>query len=132
MFYKKYEKRNLLFSTSFVTALLISINLMTIYFLLEYLQVLPSVANKYYIVAFMILVWGINYYGIVKKGNFLTYNFKEDKKGGYAVVLIMIVTFLLAVSVGNLNREKIFEEKAKSNGPKKESLEGKIREWFNK
>ncbi len=44
----------------------------------------------------------------------------------------MIYTLLTVILVGNINRQKIFKERenTQSNELKKESLEGKIRKWF--
>ena len=117
MFYKDTikEKSNYTLSASFVSTVLISINLMSVYFLLEYLDLLPFIPSKYYIAVFMIILWIINYYGIVRKEEFLKFNFRKDKKGGILIILFMIATAVLFISIANLNREKIFNSKALQN-----------------
>lgn len=122
MFYKDTikEKANFSLSASLVTTVLISINLMTIYFLLDYLDIIVQILNKFYVVIFMTLVWMINYYGIVRKEKFLTYSFQKDKRGGFMVVGVIILTAFLAILVCNLNREKIFKGR---NSHKQTSIE---------
>ncbi len=111
MFYKdsKYESGNYTISTSLVSTLLISINLMTIYFLLEYNEILILKLNKGIVIIFMALVWALNYLLIVKKEEFLKFNFTKDKKGGYLIVAFILLTAFAAITVANFNREKIFE-----------------------
>jgi hypothetical protein len=113
MYYKdsKYEKGNYTISTSLVSTLLISINLMTIYFLLEYNEILVLKLNKGIVVAFMVLVWVLNYYLIVKKENFLKLGFKKDKSGGFIIVAFIFLTAFGVITVGNYNRQKIFEKR---------------------
>jgi hypothetical protein len=113
MFYKdsKYESGNYTFTTSIISTLLISINLMTIYFLLEYNKILNLKLNKVLTVAFMILVWMLNYFLIVKKEKFLEFNFTKDKKGGYLIVAFILLTAFISINVANYNRKKIFEKR---------------------
>lgn len=131
MFYKKREKSHHLFSTSLLSSLLIGFNLISIYFYLDYIDLVISIPNKYYVLLFFILVWSINYYGFIKKERFLKYNFKKDLIGGGLIVLYILLSVLMFVSIANLNREKIENTKKESpNIPKKESLEKKISKWF--
>lgn len=113
MFYKETvkEKSNFTLTASLVSTVLISINLMSVYFLLEYLDVFPFIPNKYYIITFMIIVWVFNYYGIVRKEEFLKFNFIKDKKGGWLIVLYFIISISFSIFIGNLKREKIFNSK---------------------
>jgi hypothetical protein len=112
MFYKdsKYESGNYTISTSIVSTALISINLITICFLLEYNEIIVLKLNKVMIVAFMILVWALNYFLIVKKERFLEFNFTKDKKGGYLIVSFILLTAFASITVANYNREKIFKK----------------------
>lgn len=117
MFYKDSikEKGNYSLSASFVSTVLISINLMTIYFLFEYLNMFPFTLSKSYIVVFMILIWIFNYYGIVRKEEFLECDFGKDKKGGVLVIIFIIATALFFILIANLNREKILNQKTDKN-----------------
>ena len=112
MFYKdsKYESGNYTFTTSLVSTLLIFINILTIYFLLEYNEILILKLNKGIVIAVMALVWVLNYYLIVKKEKFLEFNFTKDKKGGYLVMAFILLTAVASIIVANYNREKIFEK----------------------
>jgi hypothetical protein len=112
MFYKdsKYESGNYTVSTSLVSTVLISINLITIYFLLEYNEILILKLNKGIVIVFMVLVWALNYFLIVKKEKFLEFNFTKDKKGGYLIVTFILLTAFASITVANYNREKIFEK----------------------
>ncbi len=112
MFYKdsKYESGNYTFTTSLVSTLLIFTNILTIYFLLEYNEILILKLNKGIVIAFMALVWVLNYYLIVKKEKFLEFNFTKDKKGGYLVIAFILLTAVASITVANYNREKIFEK----------------------
>ncbi len=48
------------------------------------------------------------------------------------IIVIFLFTAILFIFLANINRQKIFKERkeVQSNEPKKESLEGKIRKWF--
>jgi len=111
MFYKRYEKGNFTFSTSVVSTVLITINLMTLYLLLNYLDFLPDIPNKLFVVFFLMLIWIVNYFGIVRKEAFLRQNFRTDKTGGYLVVGVIIFTATFAIVVGAMNREKVLTQK---------------------
>lgn len=113
MFYKDTMKEgsNLLLTTSFVSTVMISINLITIYFYFNYKDLLSAIPNKYYIIGFMILIWGINYFFIIKKEDFLKRNFNKDKKEGTLVIVYIILTAFFAIVAANYNREKIFEQR---------------------
>jgi len=108
MFYKDTlkEKGDYTFSTSIASTVLISINLMTIYFILDYNDLIIKIPNKFYLLFFVLLVWIINYYMIVKKETFLNYNFRKDKKGGILIIGYLIVTAVSFICIANLNREK--------------------------
>lgn len=113
MFYKDTikEKSNFSLSASFVTTVFISINLMSIYFLLDYLDIVVQIPNKFYIVIFMVLIWIFNYFFIVKKEDFLNHNFQKDRTGGFIIIGYIILTALFFIVVANLNRSKVFNQK---------------------
>lgn len=82
----------------------------------------------------MVIVLCLNYILFIKGKRFLNYNFKKDFKGGISIVVYILLTTITAISVANLNRSKIFEQRRKEplkkHTPRRPSLEGKIREWF--
>ncbi len=71
-------------------------------------QLLP---NKFSIVVFIVVIGLLNYWLFIKDRNFLNYNFKSDKKGGYAIIGFIIFLALSFVFVANKNREKNFKER---------------------
>jgi len=130
---KMKESNNLaLFSTTAVSTLILSLNLITLYFVANYFGLMPIVTNKLYMVLFMFTVGCINHYFFVRERKFLNCDFHKDRKGGFLVVAYITFAFALVIIIGQYNREKIFNEHKGeiSNEPRKESLEGKIRKWF--
>ena len=71
-------------------------------------QLLP---NKFSIAVFIVVIGLLNYWLFIKDRNFLNYNFKSDKKGGYAIIGFIIFLALSFVFVANKNREKNFKER---------------------
>ncbi len=128
---KESDSQALLSATAVSTTIL-SFNLITIYFVANYFGLIPIVTNKLHMVLFMIIVGCINHYLFVKGRKFLNFSFQKDRKGGILIVAYIIFTFAFVLIVGQYNREKIIKERADkiSNEPRKESLEGKIRKWF--
>ena len=111
MFYKRFEKSNFTITTSIVSSLVLIINLMSLVFILNYFDLVSNFPSKIVLILFMIFVWFMNYKLFVKKEKFLDFNFKKDKKGGYVVVSVFVITALLSIYIGNQNRVKIFNEK---------------------
>lgn len=106
MFYAKREKHNHLQSTSFLSTVLISLNLITVFLTLNYLG-LVQIVNPIVIGFSMIMLWMLNYYLIIRKEVFLNQDFEEDKNGGILVCCYIILSFLLVFIVAHLNRERI-------------------------
>lgn len=121
-----------LFSATAVSTTILCFNLIAIYLLVNYLGLIPIVTNKLIMVLFIVTVGCINHYFFVRERKFLSYDFQKDRKGGFLIVAYIIFTLILVLIVGQYNREKIFKKRAGeiSNEPRKESLEGKIRKWF--
>ncbi len=107
MFYAKREKHNNLLSTSFLSTVFVSLNLIAVFLTINYLG-LVQIVNPIIIASSMILLWAFNYYLIIRKKAFLNQDFKEDKKGGILVCYYIIFSFLLVFIVAQLNRERIF------------------------
>ncbi|RZK39957.1 MAG: hypothetical protein EOO90_16975 [Pedobacter sp.] len=121
-----------LFSATAVSTTILCVNLITIYLFTNYFGLTLVVTNKLIIVSFMVAVGYVNHYFFVRERRFLRYDFQKDRKGGFLIVAYIIFTFMLALIVGKYNREKIFKERAGElrNVPRRESLEGKIKKWF--
>lgn len=127
-----------LFYVSLAVTVLIGVNVFTIYFLLNYLQLVSIkeiLPNKFYVLIPMSVLWSILYFGIARPRRFLNYSFEKTKKGSFAVVGYMILTASTFILVANLNRARLAEERLANpvkteQVQKKPSLEGKIRKWF--
>ena len=123
-----------LFAASVVSTVIVYFILLSIYGLLNYLDLVPMIKNKMYVIPFMVFLWFINYHLFVKNKKFINFDFQKDRKGG---VIILVFIFVLGVSfilLSNANRTKIIEER-KKNPPleeveERQSLEGEIRKWF--
>ncbi|GAA4079395.1 hypothetical protein GCM10022389_26780 [Flavobacterium cheonanense] len=107
MFYAIREKHNNILSTSFLSTLLISLNLIAVFLTLNYLG-LVQIVNPIIIASSMVILWVLNYYLIIQKKAFLNQDFKEDKNGGILVCCYILFSFLLVFIVAKLNRERIF------------------------
>jgi amino acid transporter len=136
--YRLYKDKNkesdsqALFSATAVSTTIISINLFSLYGIADYFDVVTALENKYYAMFIMVIIGCINHYFFVREKKFLNYDFRKDRKGGYLIVLYIILSALFAFTEGQYNREKIFHERAGkiSTEPRKESLEGKLRKLF--
>lgn len=125
------------FYASLAATVLVGINLYTIYFLLNYSNLVRDfLPNKFYVLIPMLILWSIIYFGIARPKRFLNYDFEKTRKGGLAVVGYIVLTALTFILVANLNRARLAEErlanpvKTEEVKEKKPSLEGKIRKWF--
>lgn len=121
-----------LFAATAVSTVVLSFHLIALYIVANYFGLLPIVTNKLIMVLFMVTIGCINHYCFVRERNFLNYDFQKDIKGGFLIVAYIILSLILVLILAQFNREKIFKEEAGkiSNEPRKESLEGKIRKWF--
>ena len=136
-YYKDKQNENefeAIFSATSVSTVLVGFVLLFFHGLANYFNLLPMYPNKFYAIMFFIFIGLINYYFVVRKKKFLSFNFHKDRKGG-----IYIITFIIALSVSfiilaNINREKIFKERRENPSieqiERRPSLEGKIRKWF--
>jgi amino acid transporter len=69
------------------------------------------IPNKMLVIMYMGVIGILNYRFFIKDKKFLNYNFKIDKKGGYAIIGFIAILALLFVLIANKNREKIFKER---------------------
>lgn len=69
---------------------------------------------KFWIVLFMLILWSFNYYLFIKPRNFLRKDFKKDKKGGFIIVFIILLIGVFFILGANKNREKIVQEKERT------------------
>ncbi len=136
--YRLYKDKNkesdsqALFSATAVSTTVLCFNLITTYLLVNYFGLIPIITNKLIMVLFMVIVGCINHYFFVREKKFLNYDFKKNSKGGILIVAYIVFSLILVLIVGKYNRDRIFNERGGeiSIEPRKESLEGKIRKWF--
>jgi hypothetical protein len=136
--YRLYKDKNkesdaqALFSATAVSTTTLSINVFSFYGVLDYFDFVPTLENKYITILIMLIFGWINHYFFVRERKFLNYGFQKDIKGGFLIVAYLILSVFFAVTEAQFNREKIFKENVGqiSNETRKESLEGKIRKWF--
>lgn len=129
---KEHESIALVSVTS-VSTLVVSINLIAIYLLANLFGLAPIFTNKLIVIIPMLVIGFINHHYFVKKKRFLTFGFQNDKIGGLLVVSYIVFSFLLTITIGHINRQKIFEGRTTeiTHNPPRESLEGKIRKWLD-
>lgn len=72
------------------------------------------VTGKLSVIIIMAIIGILNYWFFIKPKKFLNYNFKPDKKGGYAIIGFIVLLVLIFVFIANKNREKIFKEREKA------------------
>jgi hypothetical protein len=90
----------------------------------------PNSFNLFYYISWLIITILMFVYSNKNKEKIL--NLKTQKKDNYIVILFIIIFLIFFIKIANINREKIFSLKEYDpNKPKKESLEGKIRKWWN-
>lgn len=136
--YRLYKDKNkesdaqALFSATAVSTVIVSFILLFLHGIANYFDLLPMFTNKYSAAFFMIVIGLINHYLFVRGKKFLNCGFQKDKKGGFLIVILILALGILFIVFANINRERIFKERADkvSNESRKESLEGKIRKWF--
>lgn len=120
------------FSVTAVSTVILCFFILSLYGVANYLGFRPLFTEKSTTIVFVVVVGIINYFFIIRKKKFLNFNFEKDARGGLLIVLILVLLAAFFIVISNFNRERIFRENkdSKSNQPRKESLEGKIRKWF--
>jgi Na+/proline symporter len=105
--------KSALTSTSLVSSLVLFVILITIFGFLYFFQKnqAPSFSSNDNLktVLIMLIIHVINYFLFIKPQNFLRKDFRKDKKGGFLVILFIIIVAFLFVIVANRNRDKIFK-----------------------
>ncbi len=106
-----------LYFTVITSTLIIYFSIVFIVSLIDYL--FPNsfntlIPNKYFIFSYILIISLLNYFLFIKDRKFLNYNFKNDKKGGYVIILYVVILALILIFFANKNREKIFTEREKA------------------
>ncbi len=106
---KPKEKSIILFNVSAISTIVVYLPLFTLYLFLNYIDLLPMVSSKNYVILIMVLLGVVNYYLLVRPKKFLDYDFKKDFKGGVLIVLFLLIMVISFILIANYNRAKIFE-----------------------
>lgn len=112
-----------LYFTVTASTLIVYFSLVLVVSLIDYLShnfFNLFIPNKYFIIAYLLVIGFLNYLFFIKNKKFLTYNFRNDKKGGYAIILYIIILGIVLIFFANVNREKIFKEREKGRMENKE------------
>jgi len=134
-FYKdkyKYNDKEALFGTICLSTTCVFVNLFTVYAFFNFFDILPMFSNKYLVIPIMVVIGICNYLLFIKDKKFLKYGFTKNKIGTIKIIAYYVISLAVFIVIANFNRQKIFSNTPSSdiNTPKKESLEGKIRDWI--
>jgi amino acid transporter len=72
------------------------------------------VTGKTSVIILMAIIGLLNYWFFIKPKKFLNYGFKADKKGGYAIIGLIVLMAVSFVFIANKNRDRIFKEREKA------------------
>ena len=119
-YYLRVRKEDLglsLYFTVTASTLIVYFSLVSVVSLIDYLS--PNffnffIPNKYFIIAYLFVIGFLNYSLFIKNKKFLTYKFRNDKNGGYAILLYIFILGIVLTFFANVNREKIFKEREKT------------------
>ncbi|MDR2840288.1 MAG: hypothetical protein LBV75_03330 [Paludibacter sp.] len=124
-----------LFGVTAVSSTVIGFLIMSFYAVLTYFDVIPMFFTEYNILILAVLIMLLNYRLFIKNKKFLNFGFIKSKKGTITITLVIIAIGIQFVIIANLNRQKIFSNrKAKYSTEqpiKQNSLESKLRDWWN-
>lgn len=122
------------FKITVFSSVFIFINVFTLSAIITNYHIDNILPNKYYIVPYMMAIFGLNYYLFIKRRSFLDYNFKTDRKGGLLVIIYMIFTVTSFILVANENRSRIEQKHPETieTDTTRGSLEKDIEDWFKK
>lgn len=117
--YLDKDKNNLketLYRVTISSTLIIFMLILTILAIVDFYffkivnQILP---NKFAIIIFMTIIALLNYWYFIKNIDYLNYSFKTDKKGGYSIIIFILLLALTFVFIANKNSRKVLKLKEK-------------------
>lgn len=112
--YDEITAINIITTTS---TLIVYFSLLTILSFVDfyYFKILDLInQNSISVILNMFIIGIINYVYFIKDKKFLEKGFKTDKKGGYIIILFIVLNSICLVYFANKNREKIFTEREKA------------------
>lgn len=133
LFLTKVKNQSPLFGASGILMLLIYATLNNLLLFVYAFKSYP-LKIEYYIdfIEMGLIFIGIYYYAYKNKEKVINHSLFSGLRNNLFVILLYVFTVVSFVFLANINRAKIFSQvhKEQSNKPRKESLEGKIRKWF--
>lgn len=112
-----YDERTAINITTTTSTLIVYFSLLTILSFVDfyYFKILDLInQNSISVILNMFIIGIINYVYFIKDKKFLEKGFKTDKKGGYIIILFIVLNSICLVYFANKNREKIFAEREKA------------------
>lgn len=70
--------------------------------------------NNTLVIVYISIIGILNYKYFIKDKKFLDKNLKTDKKGGYLIILFIVLNGICLIYFANKNREKIFKERERA------------------
>ncbi len=114
---KENDEKTIIYLTTSTSIFLIYFFLYTAFAYVDFYSVKflnKIVTGKLSVIIIMAIIGFLNYWFFIKPKKFLNYNFKPDKKGGYAIIGFIVFLALLFIFIANKNREKVFKEREKA------------------
>ncbi|SMP27418.1 hypothetical protein SAMN06265346_110113 [Flavobacterium hercynium] len=112
-----YDERTVINITTTTSTLIVYLSLLTILLFVDfyYFKILDLInQNSISVILNMFIIGIINYVYFIKDKKFLEKGFKTDKKGGYVIILFIVLNSMCLLYFANKNREKIFAEREKA------------------
>ena len=106
LFYEKREKSNHIFSASAVLATLVSLNLITIYLVLSYFDIINHTFEVFTVSVIVMLIM-ITIFLYAKTRKFLDRDLSNFKNGNAKIFCYFCLTLISVIIVAKLNRDKI-------------------------
>lgn len=132
-FLTKIKNQSPLFGASVIVALLIFFNIGNILlFKYSFSEGYHKINMGIGLFVLLIVFIGVFLFAKSRKMDIINGNLEVSTFKKFLIIAIFLFTIISFVFLANINRQKIFKEQenTQSNEPKKESLEGKIRKWF--
>lgn len=132
-FLNKVKNQSPFIGTLILVTLLVCINIGNIELFVYAFKSEPLVLN--YSIEFLIMIVVIVllfFYAKNKKHLIIQMDIKSSTIKNFIVAFLFLFTLISFICLANINRIKIFKEQPHSfqNKDKRESIEGKIRKWF--
>ena len=129
----KVKNQSPLLGASILVSLLVGTLISNIFLLIYAFKSSPLCNDNWidYIVFALIFIL-VYYYAYKNRQKVINHSLFSGLRNNLFVILLYVFTLVSFIFLANINRAKIFSQvhNEQSNKPRKESLEGKIRKWF--